>query len=60
MKNWKTSFQKEKNCIQWKRDPEKYEVEHANTQKFRKSSVIYMQNLLNQNHKKMQKTSDPL
>ena len=43
-----------------KRDPEKYEVEHANTQKFRKSSVIYMQNLLNQNHKKMQKTSDPL
>ena len=26
----------------------KYEVEHANTERFRKSSIIYMQNLLNQ------------
>ena len=29
------------------RKPERYKVDHANTQRFRKSSVIYMQNLLN-------------
>ena len=43
-----------------KRNTEKYEVEHANTEKFRKSSVIFMQNLLNKNHRKMQKISEPL
>ena len=29
------------------RKPERYKVDHANTERFRKSSVIYMQNLLN-------------
>ena len=29
------------------RKPERYKVDHANTERFRKSSVIYMQNLQN-------------
>ena len=29
------------------RRPDKYEVQHANTERFRKSSIIYMQHLLN-------------
>ena len=30
------------------RNPEKFIVEHAKTERFKKSSIIYMQNLLNQ------------
>ena len=30
------------------RKTEKYQVQHANTERLRKSSVIYLQNLLNQ------------
>ena len=30
------------------RKNEKYKIEHANTERFRKSSIIYMQHLLNQ------------
>ena len=29
------------------RQPEKYVVQHANTERLKKSSIIYMQNLLN-------------
>ena len=28
---------------------EKYEVQHANTERLRNSAIIYMQNLLNKN-----------
>ena len=31
------------------RKPEKYQVQHANTQRLNKSAVIYMQRLLNEN-----------
>ena len=31
------------------RRPEKYQVQHANTERLKKSAVIYMQNLLNEN-----------
>ena len=31
------------------RNPEKYVVQHANTERLKKSAVIYMQNLLNKN-----------
>ena len=31
------------------RNNEKYKVQYANTERFRKSSIIYMQHLLNQN-----------
>ena len=34
------------------RMPEKYEVQHANTERFRKSSIIYMQHLLNESELK--------
>ena len=34
------------------RNPEKYIVQHANTERLRKSSIIYMQNLLNENEYK--------
>ena len=34
------------------RKPEKYEVHHANTERFRKSAIIYMQTLLNENELK--------
>ena len=34
------------------RKQEKYKVEHANTERLRKSAIIYMQNLLNQNEQK--------
>ena len=30
------------------RKPEKYQVQHANTERLNKSAVIYMQNLLNE------------
>ena len=33
------------------RNIEKYKVEHANTERFKTSPIIYMQNLLNQNEK---------
>ena len=36
------------------RDEEKFEVQHANTERFKNSSIIYMQNLLNQ-HEQNQK-----
>ena len=40
------------------RNAEKYEVFSANTDRMRKSSVIYMQNLLNSDHKeKMHKST---
>ena len=35
------------------RNPEVYKVQHANTERLKKSPVIYMQNLLNE-HEKMQ------
>jgi hypothetical protein len=34
------------------RNPEKYLVQHANTERLRKSAIIYMQNLLNENEYK--------
>ena len=34
------------------RMPEKFQVQHANTERFRKSSIIYMQHLLNENENK--------
>ena len=34
------------------RRPDKYEVQHANTERFRKSSIIYMQHLLNEDAEK--------
>ena len=34
------------------RNFEKYEVQYANTERLRKSAIIYMQNLLNKNNNK--------
>ena len=34
------------------RKPEKYLVQHANTERLKKSAIIYMQNLLNENELK--------
>ena len=34
------------------RRPDKYKVQHANTERFRKSSIIYMQHLLNEDAEK--------
>ena len=34
------------------RKQEKYKVDHANTERLKKSAIIYMQNLLNQNEQK--------
>ena len=42
----------EKLGILRKRMPEKFQVQHANTERFRKSSIIYMQHLLNENENK--------
>ena len=36
------------------RNPEKYKVMHANTYRLRNSSIIYMQNLLNEEFKQEQ------
>ena len=36
------------------RNPEKYKVMHANTDRLRNSSIIYMQNLLNEEFKQEQ------
>ena len=33
------------------RNPDKYQVQYANTERLKKSAVIYMQNLLNENEK---------
>ena len=35
------------------RNREKYEVQHANTERLKMSSIIYMQNLLNQHEAKI-------
>ena len=35
------------------RNPEKYQVQHAKNERLKKSAVIYMQNLLNENEKKV-------
>ena len=32
------------------RHPEKFKIEHANTNRFKNSAIIYMQNLLNKNN----------
>ena len=42
---------KKKKHIMNIRKTEKYEVQHANTDRLRKSSIIFMQNLLNQHEK---------
>jgi hypothetical protein len=34
------------------RNPEKYKVTNANTERLKKSAIVYMQNLLNENHLK--------
>ena len=34
------------------RKPEKYLVQHANTERLKKAAIIYMQNLLNENELK--------
>ena len=52
VKNPKTSnmFPKnEKNHSMETRQPEVFKVQHANTERLRKSSIIYMQHLLNEN-----------
>ena len=36
------------------RKQEVYKVEHANTQRYRNSAIIYMQNLLNEHEAKME------
>jgi hypothetical protein len=36
------------------RNPEKFQVNHANTERLKKSAIIYMQNLLNENEHKKQ------
>ena len=37
------------------RNKEKYLVQYANTERLKKSAIVYMQNLLNQNEKQMHK-----
>ena len=34
---------------------QKYKVQHANTERLKQYSIIYMQNLLNENEKRKQK-----
>ena len=46
--------EKEKSHLMNLRNTEKYEVFRANTDRMRESSVIYMQNLLNSDHKAKQ------
>ena len=46
--------EKEKSHLMNLRNTEKYEVFRANTDRMRESSVIYMQNLLNSDHKTKQ------
>jgi hypothetical protein len=51
-KNPKTSHmfpRNEKTHIMETRKPENFKVQHANTERLRKSSIIYMQHLLNDN-----------
>ena len=36
------------------RKQEVYKVEHANTQRYKNSAIIYMQNLLNEHEAKME------
>jgi hypothetical protein len=52
-KNPKTSHmfpRNEKTHIMETRKPENFKVQHANTERLRKSSIIYMQHLLNDNY----------
>ena len=39
------------------RNPEVFQVIHANTERFRKSAIIYMQHLLNDDAEKKKKKS---
>ena len=42
------------------RDPLKYQIKKANTERFKGSSVIYMQKLLNEDHKKRRREMNDL
>ena len=54
LRNEKTSKsfpENSKNHVMKNRKQEKYQVQHANTKRFKESALIYMQNLLNQQEK---------
>ena len=42
------------------RDPLKYQIKKANTERYKGSSVIYMQRLLNEDHKKRKREMNSL
>ena len=42
------------------RDPLKYQIKKANTERFKGPSVIYMQKLLNEDHKKRRREMNDL
>ena len=42
------------------RDPLKYQIKKANTERFKGSSVIYMQKLLNEDHKRRRREMNDL
>ena len=50
-KQVKISLKILKNHVMKTRKQEKYQVQHANTKRFKESALIYMQNLLNQQEK---------
>ena len=52
IKNLKTKHKNQKNHPMKTRLEEKFKVNHANTERLRRSSIIYMQHLLNDNELK--------